>query len=251
MPDSLLTKAGWKALQGFEGLLTHFSPHGEVAFFENEKEEFPWIQKLESNWYLIREELDQILQYKDTLPNFQEISEDQTDITTDDRWKTYFLYGFGHKAEANCERCPETTRLVEQVPGMKTAFFSILDPGKKIPPHRGPYKGVMRYHLGLKVPDPKEECWIRVADEVRHWEEGQSLLFDDTHEHEVQNNTDGMRCILFMDVVRPFTPPVDTLNNLLIKAISVSPFVKRAKKNQKQWEKRFREVKEKSEAVSQ
>lgn len=247
MPESILTQTGWKALQGLERLFVCFSPHGEVAFFDTE--EFPWTQTLESNWHLIREELDQILQFKAALPNFQDISEDQTDITTDDHWKTYFLYGFGHKAEANCARCPETTRLVEQVPGMKTAFFSILDPGKKIPPHRGPFKGVMRYHLGLKVPDPKEQCWIRVGDEVRHWEEGESLLFDDTLEHEVHNDTGEVRAILFMDVVRPFTPPMDTLNEVLIKAISASPFVKNAKKNQKQWEKRFREVEAQTEAV--
>lgn len=248
MPESIVTKAGWKALQVFERLLVRFSPHGEVAFFD--PNEFPWTQKLESNWRLIREELDEILRYKEALPNFQDISEDQTDITTDDQWKTYFLYGFGHKGEANCARCPETTRLIEQVPGMKTAFFSILDPGKKIPPHRGPYKGVMRYHLGLKVPDPKEQCWIRVGDEVRHWEEGESLLFDDTQEHEVHNDTDEVRAILFMDVVRPFHPPMNVVNELIIKAISMSPFVKSAKKNQEQWQKRFREVEAMEESVS-
>lgn len=240
MPKTLVDKVGWTVLKTFERLLVRFSPHGDVAFFD--PDEFPWTQSLESKSHLIRDELDQILRYKDALPNFQEISVDQTDITTDDQWKTYFLYGFGHKAEANCARCPETTKLIEQVPGMKTAFFSILDPGKKIPPHRGPYKGVMRYHLGLKVPDPKEQCWIRVADEVRHWEEGKSLLFDDTHEHEVHNETDEVRAILFMDVVRPFSPPMDTVNELLIKAISRSSFVERAKKNQEQWEQRFREM---------
>ena len=36
---------------------------------------------------------------------------------------------------------------------MMTAFFSILAPGKHIPPHRGPYKGLLRYHLGLQVHD--------------------------------------------------------------------------------------------------
>ena len=52
----------------------------------------------------------------------------------------------------NCQRCPLTTQLVESIPGMKTAFFSIMLPGKYIPEHRGPYKGLLRYQLALKVP---------------------------------------------------------------------------------------------------
>ena len=60
----------------------------------------------------------------------------------------------------------------------------MLSPGKHIPAHRGPYKGVLRYHLGLKIPEPREGCRIRVGEEVRHWEEGASLLFDDTEQME-------------------------------------------------------------------
>ena len=93
-----------------------------------------------------------MLERRDALPNFQDISTDQATITDDDRWKTYFLYGFGFRSDANCARCPETARLVAAVPGMQTAMFSILAPGKHIPEHNGPYKGVIRYHLGIKVP---------------------------------------------------------------------------------------------------
>lgn len=231
---------GFKIIQFLERLIVRFSPHGDPAFFEPSR--FPWTYHLETNWQVIRKELDQILEHREALPNFQDISEDQTAITTDDNWKTYFLYGFGYKAEQNCARCPETTKLIEQVPGMKTAFFSILSPGKHIPAHRGPYKGVMRYHLGLKVPEPAEQCRIRVDDEVRHWEEGKSLMFDDTHEHEVWNETDGERVVLFMDVVRPLDPPMNTINELILKLISLSPFVQNAKENQEQWERRMDKV---------
>jgi beta-hydroxylase len=100
----------------------------------------------------------------------------------------------------------------------------------------------MRAHLGLKVPEENEKCRIRVGDDVRHWEEGEVMLFDDTHEHEVWNDTDETRVVLFLDVVRPFEPPVDTLNELLITLISYSPFVQNAKENQEQWEKRMEEA---------
>jgi len=94
----------------------------------------------------------------------------------------------------------------------------------------------MRYHLGLKVPEQAEDCRIRVGDEYRHWEEGRGLLFDDTHQHEVWNDTDEERVVLFLDIVRPFDPPIGAINEALIKLISLSPFVTKAKKNQEQWE---------------
>ena len=235
--NRLVKDIGFKLIQLIERLIVRLSPHGDVRFFD--PAEFPWTPPLEANWTVIREELDEILEHREALPNFQDISEDQTAITTDDRWKTYFLYGFGHQAEKNCARCPETTKLIEQVPGMKTAFFSILAPGKHIPPHRGPYKGVIRYHLGLKVPEPAEQCRIRVGDEVRHWKEGKRLMFGDTHEHEVWNDTGGERVILFMDVVRPLDPPMNVVNELIIKLISLSPFVQNAKENQEEWEQRM------------
>jgi beta-hydroxylase len=122
---------------------------------------------------------------------------------------------------------------------MKTAFFSILSPGKHIPAHRGPYKGVIRVHLGLKVPGPKEQCRIRVGNDYRHWEEGEVMLFDDTHDHEVWNDTDGERVVLFLDVVRPLAPPLDRINGTVISLIGKSPFVQNAKKNQEQWERKL------------
>ena len=140
--------------------------------------------------------LDAVLERREDLPNFQDISTDQLELTTDDNWKTYFFFGYGFKSEANCARCPRTTELLERIPGMKTAMFSVLSPGKHISAHRGPYKGVLRYHLGLKIPEPRAGCRLRVGEEVRHWEEGGSLLFDDTFEHEAWNDTDGVRVVL-------------------------------------------------------
>ena len=202
-------------------------------------EHFPWAADLEANWKTIRRELDDVLAYRDDLPNFQDISTDQATITDDDRWKTYFFFGYGFRSDANCDRCPETTRLLERVPGMTTAFFSILSPHKKIGAHRGPYKGVVRYHLALKVPEPTDAAGIRVDDQIAHWTEGGSLFFDDSFEHEAWNDTDGVRVVLFMDVIRPLKPPVKWLNAAVIRVIAVSPFVQDAKRRHLDWERRF------------
>ena len=200
---------------------------------------FPWAKRLEDGFDVIRAELDEVLCYRDDLPNFQDISTDQASITDDDRWKTYFLFGYGFKSESNCARCPETTRLLEQVPGMTTAFFSILSGHKHIGEHRGPWRGVIRYHLALKIPEPANDCGISVGGEVAHWQEGKSLIFDDGYEHFAWNDTDGLRVVLFMDVLRPLRQPADLVNKGLIKAIAYSPFVRDGKARELEWERRF------------
>ena len=233
-----------KVLQGglwqFERLLASSSKVGNPAFFEPEM--FPWVTTLENNWRNIRTELDAIMEYRDDLPNFQDISKDQEVLTQDDKWKTFFFYAYGFEAKGNVERCPETVRLLHKIPGMKTAFFSILAPGKHLPPHRGPYKGVIRYHLGLRIPEPVDNCGIRVNGEVRHWREGKSLIFDDTYVHDAWNDTDEDRVVLFVDFVRPLTFPASSINSALIQAIGVSPLVLGAKGNYNAWEKRFEDV---------
>lgn len=221
-------------IRKLEALIVRFSLIGNTPFYD--RDQFPWVKPLESNWKTIRQELEKILEYGNALPNFQDISPQQSAITQDDRWKTYFFYGYGIKADRNCERCPETTRLIENVPGMKTAFFSILLPHKHIPEHRGYYKGVIRYHLGLIVPHPQESCGIRVGNEVGYWEEGKSLIFDDTFQHEAWNDTNGIRVVLFLDVIRPMAFPFSVLNQLFIKLISWSPLVQDAHLNQKKWD---------------
>ncbi|MEP6625794.1 MAG: aspartyl/asparaginyl beta-hydroxylase domain-containing protein [Acidimicrobiia bacterium] len=201
--------------------------------------EFAWTRALEAGWPEMRAELDRLLVRGEALPNFQDISTDQATITDDDRWKTYFLYGFGFRSDANCARCPETARLVAAVPGLQTAMFSILAPGKHIPEHCGPYKGLVRYHLGLKVPADTDRCRIRIDDRIATWSEGASLMFDDTYEHEVWNDTEEERVVLFLDIVRPLQFPMNHLNAFVLRAIAISPFVADAKRRQREWEDRF------------
>jgi len=224
-------------LDRLDRLVARASAVGEPAFFDGR--DFLWAAGLEARWPTIRRELDAVLERRDALPNFQDISTDQATITDDDRWKTYFLYGFGFRSDANCARCPETARLVAAVPGMQTAMFSILAPGKHIPEHNGPYKGLIRYHLGVKVPRDASRCRIRVGDTIATWEEGASLIFDDTYEHEVWNDTDEERVVLFLDIVRPLRFPMNVVNAIVLKAIAVSPFVQDAKRRHQAWEAEF------------
>ena len=200
---------------------------------------FDWIPGLEAEWKTIRAELDEVLTYRDQLPNFQDISVDQASITADDGWKTFFFFAYGFRSEANCARCPATTALLDAIPGVTTAFFSILSPGKHIGEHRGPWRGVLRYHLALKVPEPADAAGISVGGEVAHWEEGRSLLFDDGYDHFAWNDTDGVRVVLFVDVLRPLRAPADQLNRALIWTIGRSPYIQDSRNRHEAWEQRF------------
>ena len=193
-----------------------FYRDGDKTFFEPEA--FPWVARIEAEWKTIRRELDTLMVRREEIPNFQDVSKAQSALTQGDQWKTFLFYSFGNKYKENCERCPETVRLLNLIPNMKAGMFSILAPGKHIPPHRGPFKGLLSYHLGLMIPQPEASCRIRVGTDVRHWQEGKSMIFDDSNEHEVWNETDGYRAVLFVDVVRPTIFPLSMVNRSIIWA---------------------------------
>jgi len=197
---------------------------------------FPWIEELENNWQTMRAELDVVLKSRDSVPSFHEVSPYQKRISTAGNWKTFVLNVFGDRFEPNCRRCPQTDRLLQQVPNLRNAGFSILAPHYCIPPHRGPTNSIVRIHLALKIPSDKQNCWIRVDDRVLHWKEGECIVFDDHYEHEVQNNTDEERVVLFFDVDRPMRLPGWLLTQSLLSGLRYSAYVRDPMKNLHEWE---------------
>ncbi|MBL8708818.1 MAG: aspartyl/asparaginyl beta-hydroxylase domain-containing protein [Rhodospirillaceae bacterium] len=200
---------------------------------------FPSVRPLEENWHLIRRELDALLVQRDLLPPFQTISRDQRRIAKGDRWKTFILVGFGSWSLRSVRRCPETARLLAGIPDLQTAFFSILAPGYHIPPHRGITRGLVRVHLAVKVPTDGQKCRIRIDRDEHHWQEGKCLVFDDTFEHEVWNETDEERVVLLLDIKRPMRWPGRLVNEIFLWGIRRSAYFTRAQIRQGRWEDRF------------
>jgi len=200
---------------------------------------FPWADMLEAHWTTIRSELDAVLAERDRMPTMQYISKTQRKIIQSDGWKTYFFVAYGERAEENCRRCPETTRLLEQIPNLELAFFSILAPGSHIRAHRGVFKGLIRAHLGLIVPEPSEKVRMSVGDEMVYWREGECVVFDDTYRHEIWNETDGTRVVLLFDVHRPLPPMLDAFNRSLLRVARVMPFVREPVRQHRAWEKEY------------
>ena len=210
---------------------------GGSAFFNLEV--FPWVFEVESEWSVIRAELDELLLRREELPNLHDISEELWPPgPRDDGWKIFAMIFAGSRVEKNCERCPNTMRILERVPDLRTAVFSVLAPGKHIPEHRGYYNGVIRYQLGLIVPGPSGACGIRVGDKVRYWEEGKSLVFDDTIRHEVWNHAERDRIVLYVDFLRPLSFPMSLMNKAFITIFS-RPFVKEAHRKIREWDEKI------------
>jgi len=210
---------------------------GNPVVFDTSR--FPWVAEFEAEWKRVRVELDALLEHRDLLPNLQEIQPDQMKVSPDDKWKTFVLYGYGYRSDRGCARCPETARLLERVPGMTSAWFSILAPGKHIPRHSGVTKAIIRCHLALKVPKQGNRVRMQVGAELCHWQEGRCLLFDDSRKHEVWNDTDEERVVLIFDVERPMTRKGRAVARIQSWVLRQSPFVRDARKNQLAWEDRI------------
>ncbi|WP_082524837.1 aspartyl/asparaginyl beta-hydroxylase domain-containing protein [Pseudorhodoferax sp. Leaf274] len=115
------------------------------------------------------------------------------------KWTVFGLYNFGEKISENCALCPQTTKLVESVPGMVSAGFSSMAPGTHITPHKGYTSQVLRCHLGLVTND---DCALRVGAQERGWTPGSCFVFDDTVEHEAWNRGATTRIVLIVDFKR-------------------------------------------------
>jgi aspartyl/asparaginyl beta-hydroxylase (cupin superfamily) len=232
-----LKHRGRPALNAF---LARHSLVGDPEVFD--PGEFPWAAELEAHWPEIRREAERALELREHIPAFQEISPDQYRISDTDEWKTFWYRGFGHRSDAFAALFPETARLVDAVPGVETAFFSIVAPGKHIVAHRGVYKGIINYHLGVIVPRDRERCRMRVGSRHFHWEEGASRIFDDTFEHEVWNDTDEERVVLMLQFRRPLRAPGRLASGVFLEVLKHTPYVTVPKKNQLAFERRLEAV---------
>jgi beta-hydroxylase len=185
--------------------------------------DFPWVKDLEAAYPDLREECLRIISDLNAVPNLDEISEGSTKLAQGGDWKGYLLVAFGRVAERNAARCPKTIAAVRRIPHLNTVALSVLGPGVHLPRHTGEFAGILRYHMGLVIP-PGPDCRIAVDDEIRTWEPGKSLLFDDTHPHEVWNDTDQVRVVLFLDFVRPTFLPLMLLNRLLLWLVGMTSY---------------------------
>lgn len=234
---SFLYRLGKKARRRLDRIIARSSLVGNAPILSAEA--FPWSASLGDNWQVIRDEAAALLSRIERVPSLRAVSPDHRRIAASDLWKSFFLRGYGYRIDDNCARCPATAALVDRIPGVNSAFFSILLPGMHIPPHRGVTKGLVTCHLGLIVP-AGDSCRMRVDDRMVRWREGEWLMFDDTYRHEVWHEGVGPRIVLLLQVARPLRSPGRQIAGLFLWMVRRSPFVQEARRNVGRWDRAMR-----------
>lgn len=188
---------------------------------------FPSAGRFKADWEVLRDEAMAIKADLSSVPRFQDIMAQQEDIAYADRreWRMFVVKAYGVDFRANAARCPKLAALVAQCPEVLTATLSFLAPYKHIPEHRGPFRGVIRYYLGLSVPlaqDGRPGTTLTIDGADHRVGDGEALLWDDTYPHEVNNRTGDVRIALLLDVRRSGMPlRLEWLSRLLIAVIGM------------------------------
>lgn len=190
----------------------------------------PGLSELERDWHIVRQELAPLLAERQSIPAFGKLSPDHRRIANSSAWKSYFFEGYGFRAAKNRRRCPQTAAMLDRIPGLVVAFFSIMEPGTHVPRHRGLTKAWLNCHLGLAVPQGPGRCAMEVDGHPVTWREGEWLVFDETNPHEVWNETDAPRVVLFLQVRRPMRWPGRIAARLLYEIIRRTGFVQDVRK---------------------
>jgi aspartyl/asparaginyl beta-hydroxylase (cupin superfamily) len=184
-------------------------PH--IQFYD--PRQFSWAPALEAATASIREELMKLLEngldefraYIQTYLSTEPIETNKALINSKD-WSILGLCENGWVAPDLIERCPRTWEAVLQAPLMRipgygpVVVFSMLRAGAHIAHHCGMFNMRLTCHLPLIVPPG---CRFRVGNEVREWEVGKLMIFDDSIEHEAWNDGAEDRVVLIFDIWRP------------------------------------------------
>jgi aspartyl/asparaginyl beta-hydroxylase (cupin superfamily) len=183
----------------------------EIGFFD--PGQFDWVPAIEAATATIREELSGVLaQDADEFRPFPENADGMpmgvSKALGDKRdWGVLPFCEQGWLYPDTIKRCPRTwDTVLNHAPLPRVAgwgpsvIFSLLKAGAHIGAHTGMYNTRLICHLPLIVPPG---CRFRVGGEIREWEAGKLLIFDDTIEHEAWNDSAEDRVMLIFDIWRP------------------------------------------------
>lgn len=207
--QSLDILAGRKRIFVQEPTGYYFPGLPQIQFFDTA--DFDWVPEVEAATDAILAELNGLLTgtregfrpYLHHDPNRPRV--DANPLLDSLDWSALFLCENAKEDAVAIARCPRTWAAVQAAPQPRianspTVMFSLLRPGARIAPHTGMFNTRLVCHLPLIVPP---NCGFRVGNEVREWEVGKLMIFDDTIEHEAWNDSDQDRVVLIFDIWRP------------------------------------------------
>ena len=197
-----------------------------IEFFR--REDFPWLDILEAATEDIAAEALGVLRQEsaDFAPyvNFPPGTplDEWAPLNHSMSWSVYSLWNDGAPLPAHQAACPKTSAALAQlpmcdVPGYAPgAYFSVLKPHTRLPPHTGTTNTRSIVHLPLVIPPG---CRFRVGAQTRSWEKGKAWVFDDTIEHDAWNDSEQIRIILIFDI---WNPLLTSAERDLVRAMTVA-----------------------------
>lgn len=164
----------------------------------------PLVRALEENHPRIKAEQEQA--WEERRGSF---SDYEHYLVRQRNWQALYLYRDGALVEESEPVAPTAYRVLKEhavdtgvICPLLESHFSTLLPGAAIKPHCDLWNFSINLHLAIDIP---EGARIRVAEETRQWEEGRTLLFDYSFEHEAWNDGDRTRTCLLADLWHPDT----------------------------------------------
>ncbi len=186
---------------------------------------FPAARDFVSRWRDIRDEALELRRDLAKVPRFHELMKEQADISANDGrdWRMFIMRAYGVDVPQNIARCPTVASLIDDRPEVMSCVLSFLAPGKHVPKHRGPFRGILRFHLMLtmpRTPDGDVAAVLEIDGKPYRLGDGDCLLWDDTFPHEVWNNSNEVRIALLLDVWRREMPAdMELLSRLVVGAV--------------------------------
>jgi aspartate beta-hydroxylase len=193
----------------------------------NWRTQFPHAARFNAAWQDIRNEALALAARLQSVPRFHDIMPEQAPLSAqDDRdWRIFILKAYGTEVAEHMAKCPVLASLLRETPEVLSASLSFLAPRKHIPCHRGPFRGVLRFHLMLSMPvglDGKPAAALTIDGHDHRLGNGECLLWDDTYAHEVRNNSDEVRIALLLDVWRPGMPAdMELLSRMIVGGVQM------------------------------
>ncbi len=198
-------RRGWPMFTPFNCLLYMFTQK-RASHSIMDMNEFPELDPIKNNWKIIQEEVLNL--YKNG--HFNSATKTGSSASFDlgfhsffkNGWSKFYLTWYGYTHNSAKMLCPNTVKILESIPEVNGAMFSLLPAGSQLKRHLDPLAVSLRYHLGLSTPN-SDNCFINVDGKDYTWRDGVAFMFDETYLHYANNNSQQYRLILMGDIARP------------------------------------------------
>lgn len=189
-----------------------------------------WHQRLVEQYPAIRADWDAFVERNGRLPLIEDLIVEHQG--NEGPWRAGILWSKGKPVRPMDAEFPATITALRGIPGLRSALWSLMEPGTELPEHTGPNAGMLRYHLGIRC---NQDSALQVGDTIVTYRDGEGVLFDDTAPHAAWNRGSEPRITLFCEIERPLDGYNAMMNRMVQRVISLDSRYRNAPRRAAQW----------------